>query len=528
MASVTKRKHTTLSLDLKMEMLKKLDKGEKICDLAKFYGVGRATIHDIRQNRKKIEDFFNISCAGPSKRQTLKAPEYPKVEEALYTWFLQERARHTPISGEMLCQKAKFFYNKLHDKDDFRASDGWLDNFKKRHGIRLLTITGEKLSSDVGAVDPFVKKFQEKIKELGLVPDQVYNADESGLFWKLLPQKTFVHSSEKSAPGRKLFKNRITFMPCANANGTHKLDLLTVGKAKNPRAFKNVNLPVVYKNQPKSWVTREVFRDWFNECFVPEVRKFLRRRNLPPKALLVLDNAPGHPNQENLKSKDGLIQIMFLPPNCTPLLQPMDQNVIQVVKSRYKKKLLIHVASQENDIVATLKEINLKHVVFMLAESWKTVSSSVIVSSWKKLWPSLTIAGDENQDVISYEWEADDLIPLADLVHAIAQKDVQLTNNDLDDWLSSMDNEPVLSDEAIVEKIQFEEMSEDENQDVSAVPTIKSDEALSSFNKCIKWAEENMVSVDDVMVLRKLREYSFKQSFAAKKQTKITDYMLTE
>jgi hypothetical protein len=38
-----------------------------------------------------------------------------------------------------------------------------------------------------------VRKFQEKIEELGLGPEQVYNTDESGLFWELLPTKTFVH-----------------------------------------------------------------------------------------------------------------------------------------------------------------------------------------------------------------------------------------------------------------------------------------------------------------------------------------------
>jgi hypothetical protein len=63
-------------------------------------------------------------------------------------------------------------------QDDFRASDGWLDKFKRRFGIRLITITGENLSCDVSAVDPFVRIFQEKVEELGLGPEQVYNADE--------------------------------------------------------------------------------------------------------------------------------------------------------------------------------------------------------------------------------------------------------------------------------------------------------------------------------------------------------------
>lgn len=122
-------------------------------------------------------------------------------------------------------------------------------------------------------------------------------------------------------------KDRVTIMPCANASGTHKLKLLFIGKPKNPRAFKNGNIPLVYKNQNKAWVSYELFIDWFHNDFVPEVRKFLKSKNLPPKAVLLLDNAPAHGPNDELSSRDGKIQTLFMPPNCTPLLQPMGQNV---------------------------------------------------------------------------------------------------------------------------------------------------------------------------------------------------------
>lgn len=57
-------------------------------------------------------------------------------------------------------------------------------------------------------------------------------------------------------------------------------------------------------------------------------------------------NAPGHP--EGLSSDDKQIVAMFLPPNVTPLMQPMDQNVI--------------VSSESGDISAELKKKNLEHV----------------------------------------------------------------------------------------------------------------------------------------------------------------------
>ena len=69
--------------------------------------------------------------------------------------------------------------------------------------------------------------------------------------------------------GTKKAKDRMTI----NASGTIKLPLVLIGKAKNPRCFRNLNKkarPVVYRNQANAWVDRDIFRDWFFNCFVPE------------------------------------------------------------------------------------------------------------------------------------------------------------------------------------------------------------------------------------------------------------------
>ena len=78
-----------------------------------------------------------------------------------------------------------------------------------------------------------------------------YNADEFGLFYQFLPNKTFELKSEKCYGG-KLSKLRITGMAAANAVGD-QLPMFVIGKAKNPRCFKNVKfLPCHYRNQRKS------------------------------------------------------------------------------------------------------------------------------------------------------------------------------------------------------------------------------------------------------------------------------------
>ncbi|XP_050293700.1 jerky protein homolog-like [Anthonomus grandis grandis] len=196
-------------------------------------------------------------------------------------WFLRQRETNAPISGLILKEKAKYFHEKLYDKySTFSANSGWLQQFKKRFGIRFLTITGEKLSSQPELVSPFLRKLEEKIKDLNLDYNQVYNADQTGLYWKLLPGKTYVSSEEKTAPGRKTAKEKITFLACTNATGLHKLTPLVIGKAKKPRSFKNSYIPVHYKNSQSAWMTAGILKEWFKEIFVPEVRKFLKKQGL--------------------------------------------------------------------------------------------------------------------------------------------------------------------------------------------------------------------------------------------------------
>lgn len=63
-------------------------------------------------------------------------------------------------------------------------------------------MAGEKLSNDEAAIGPFQLELQKVIREKKLTAEQVYNADESGLYWRLLPYHTLASGNEQSASGR--------------------------------------------------------------------------------------------------------------------------------------------------------------------------------------------------------------------------------------------------------------------------------------------------------------------------------------
>ena len=299
----------------------------------------------------------------------------------------------------MLQAKAVYLHKQLCEARgetgliEFVASDGWLWRFCRRHGIRQLTLQGEKLSADKPASEEFVTSFRTFVEDNNYTLNQIFNCDETGLYYKLLPNKTLASHFEKRADGRKRQKERVTINACSNASGTIKLPLLLIGKYKKPRCFKNISkdsLPLIYDHQSNAWVNTAIFSNWFHRHFVPTVKKKLQELGVEQKAVLVLDNCSAHPGEDELVSDDKKIIAKFLPPNVTSLIQPMDQGVLESIKRRYKRKLLEELILKDEEglpILTFLKSINMLRVVTLITASWNEIPARTLQKSWRKIIP---------------------------------------------------------------------------------------------------------------------------------------------
>ena len=209
-------------------------------------------------------------------------------------------------------------------------SQGWLDRWKARHGIAMKVKCGESLSVDKKATEDWkVLTLKPLLEQYN--PCDIYNADETGLFYKCLPSRTLAFKGQTCSEG-KLSKDRITLLVAANMDGSDKLPLLTIGKFEKPRCMKNIkSLPTSYKWNSKSWMTGNIFEEW--------VRKLDRSFLLKGRSvLLFIDNCAAHPQIKDLRA----VKLVFLPPipNTTSVLQPCDQGIIQKLKTIYLKRIL--------------------------------------------------------------------------------------------------------------------------------------------------------------------------------------------
>ncbi|XP_023239995.1 jerky protein homolog-like [Centruroides sculpturatus] len=183
-AMATKRKRVVLSVSDKLKIIDQLKCGASGSSLARKYGVGNATISDVKKNGDAITKFTSVldSEDGSLHRKTIRMAENQNLDIAVYTWFMQIQSRGQPISGPLICEKALEMSKKLGGNADFKATSSWPKHFKSRDRIRELDIQGEKLLADAESAECLKECFKNMLDKKDYKKTNVYNADETGLY----------------------------------------------------------------------------------------------------------------------------------------------------------------------------------------------------------------------------------------------------------------------------------------------------------------------------------------------------------
>jgi hypothetical protein len=116
-------------------------------------------------------------------------------------------------------------------------------------------MAGESADADEKAED-FTVNVLPGLKE-GYAAEDIYNADETELFFKCLPDKTYGFSNGKSHGGNKS-KDRLAVMICSYMTDTDKVELV-IGQIQKSRCFKVFTGPIFC--QQKSLDDLGTFRD---------------------------------------------------------------------------------------------------------------------------------------------------------------------------------------------------------------------------------------------------------------------------
>jgi len=391
------RKRVSLSAAQKRELCETKEKNPDLSnvELAVQYNVGKSTITDIL---KEKERWLAISESQGSVKK-FRGPKWPQLENALSLWVDNALNTKQDIDGNVLKTKASYFANQF-SIEEFHHSDGWLTGFKKRHGLRQFKKQGEAASApSAESIENDRLALQQLLASYN--PEDIWNGDETGLFWKMEPSRVLARAS---LSGHKKEKSRVTIFCAINATGSEKMAITFIHKYKTPHVMKNINyknLPVYYFWNKKAWMQVSIF----NEVLL-KLNEIMKRKNR--KIIFLIDNAPVHLILDETQEKLDSIDVKFLPLNTTTQLQPCDAGIIYSFKCHYKRLFIQDRINAYDDvqdgIVKELADYTIYNALQNAAEAWSMVSCQTISNCWKKtgiLLQDNEIPDDDNDSVLS-------------------------------------------------------------------------------------------------------------------------------
>lgn len=502
-------KRKRLTLKDKIDIIAESERiGLSARKLAEKFEVGRTQVTDIIKNKSELKRLYEEGGNLEKKRKFPKS-EGLVIDQVVFNWFCKARNKNITISGPLIKEKALEVAQNMK-LADFKASNGWLEKFCQRHNITFKTVSGESADVNINDVETWKKQLLFILKDYS--PRDIYNVDETGLFYHAMPTKTFALKSDMCA-GRKSAKQRLTILFCANMEG-EKEDPLVIGKSKNPRCFKGFpvkSLPLEWVSNKKAWMTTDIMTAWLHK-FDNKMKKQNR------KVLLFLDNATSH----SKLSLDN-VKLIFLPPNTTSHSQPLDQGIIQNFKMIYRgflvKRILTFIDSGYS-FQEIQKNITIANALIWIAAAWKKLSPNTIKKCFSKVG---FLQNNQNID----DFDEEDDIPLTQLFPTIADTLLNLKQ------YASIDNDiltesPDLSVKDCIEEV-YENNSDDIEDEEFEIKTSISNltEAcaklrdLENFFLC---ANNSEVVTNISQILMKCEYEVYKTKLKNMKQTYVLDY----
>ena len=529
MSNFNKRFRHDRTIEEKLNILRYYEENPlmKKKDIAAHFNMKPQTLSDLIKNSDKIraqnsEGSFLVNC----KRKRLSTQ--PELDKALLIWFRQNSSRpEVRIDGSMLLQQANTFLKGLsvNAVTEKTVSMSWIDRWKKRHGVSRILKAGESGSVDIEIVRDWKEgKLQEILSTYR--HDDIYNADETGLFWLLFPDN-FLEFIEGAHHGAKQPKSRITVLVGANMTGTDKLPLLVIGKSKNPRAFKNVTVPMEYHSNKKAWMTSIVFENWLRNL---DQRMECEKR----KIALIIDYCPAHPKLE-LKNVD----LIFLPPSTISHTQPMNSGIIRNLKLHYRHSLALRrlEAAKDDKLPITW---NLLDALIALKSAWKRVKVQTVVNCFKRAGfveeAQFSVESQvEVASINSVNPTSQEIVSFQNIWHGLKEIYGDCVPNDMNDYIAVDDKVETSSNltdtpinQAVMDPVVEGENDTDEEEEteneitVEANPIPKLSDAYAAMRTLQHYGLGcSCPAMEDIVF--QLEEILNDQSLKCLRQSKITD-----
>ncbi|KAM6471887.1 uncharacterized protein PHA67_002581 [Liasis olivaceus] len=491
----SKKQRKAIDLNLKMKIIKAYEAGKKVTKIAREEGLAHSTISTILKDKARIREAMKGSAGMNASITRQRKGLIHEMEKLLILWIEDQIQKRLPVSLLLIQAKARSIFTTLKERageectETFTASHGWFMRFQQRFHYQKAHISGKAARVDEEAVKHFLDELDDIIAEGNYFPEQIFSVDETGLYWKRMPERTYIYKEAQATPGCKAFKDRVTLLLGGNVAG-FKLKPFLIHKSGDPCEFKNISehtLPVYYRSNRKAWMTHVLFEDWFMNCFIPQVKEYCCQKGIPFKILLLLDNAPGHPL--HLDSLHPDVKVVYLPQSTTPLLQPMDQGAISAFKAYYLHATFAKALAATEDDRINLhqfwKGYNILHCIENIVAAWQNVSVKCMQGIWKKCLKHFGVVNnfegldqnnnlDEiNKKTLTLMKSLDLEVDPEDLKKLISYTEGELSNEDLIELKEELEAQRVLEEQEKEQEQGKEKEKEKEKKEEKKIVEVK-------------------------------------------------------
>ncbi|EED12744.1 transposon, putative [Talaromyces stipitatus ATCC 10500] len=260
-------------------------------------------------------------------------------EELLVRWILDLDKRGLPPRHSLVREMADYL---LSQRGNQYVGENWVYNLVKRRPeieskfSRKYNYERAKCE-DPKIIQEYFDRVREVILEYGILPEDIYNFDETGFAMGLCATARVITGSDRYnrpnllQPGDREW---VTAIEAVNSIGWALPSYIIFKAKKYTRLGWFEDLPDDWKINisDNGWTTDKIGLEWLKTHFIP----LIDGRTLGKYRMLILDGHGSHLTAEfdRTCTENNIIPV-FMPPHSSHLLQPLDVGCFAVLKRHY-------------------------------------------------------------------------------------------------------------------------------------------------------------------------------------------------
>ena len=336
----------------------------------------------------KKEKFQSLSPLKQQKTLILHPGpclKYDELYSFLYTKVKEMRSERQAINHNFLIAIALEEMPELANPSA-QGQRSLINRFMKFSDLSIRTITSfssfnsqQMDPEEAQRIQTFKTEYFRIIDEFGILENDIFNMDQSGLYYDTPPKRTIeiIGSQQVCIAPSGGEKKRITIISLINCSGMKYRQQVIFKGVPGARVEKEVKVfndeTNCFFTQENAWTDKTQLENWLNFVWYPIAEEIKR-----PK-LLILDSLFLHKDLKVNFEKFNTI-VLFIPAGLTWTLQPLDSLYHRTYKSYARDCFIVNqtkeMSSEEErrkQVIENVKEIHGKITEEIVRMSWKQV-----------------------------------------------------------------------------------------------------------------------------------------------------------